>query len=121
MKNTNRWNTYITALNQYVTRTGTTRVPTTHIEQVEGGAVNLGAWVGYIRHRKRAGLLSPERQEQLDAIPGWFWDALRPGPVADARRDAEILELRAQGVSLQKIGDQFGLSRQRVHQIVKPR
>jgi DNA-directed RNA polymerase sigma subunit (sigma70/sigma32) len=29
------------------------------------------------------------------------------------------MALRSQGISLQRIGDMFGLSRQRVHQIVR--
>lgn len=120
MTNEARWTRYYTAILQYATRTGTARVPTNHTETIDGGAVvALGSWVGYIRQRQRAGLLSADRVEALNQIPGWFWEALRPGPPTDAQRDSEILSLRQQGVSLQEIGDRFGLSRQRVHQIVK--
>lgn len=120
MNNTERWNQYLAALNNYTARTGHARVPASHIEVMpDGTAVNLGAWVGYTRQRQRAGLLSSERVATLSAVPGWEWGPLRPGPAADTTRNAEIMNLRSQGVSLQRIGDEFGLSRQRVHQIVR--
>ena len=118
MTNEDRWNQYLSALNAYVAREGHARVPASHSERLDGTVVNLGAWVGYIRQRKRTGLLSQARVDMISAVPGWEWGPLRPGPTADAERNTEILTLRTQGVSLQRIGDQFGLSRQRVHQIV---
>ena len=118
MTNEERWSQYLSALNAYATREGHARVPASHVEHLDGSPVNLGAWVGYIRQRKRAGLLPQSRVAAIDAVPGWEWGPLRPGPTADAERNAQILTLRSQGVSLQRIGDEFGLSRQRVHQIV---
>jgi hypothetical protein len=117
-----RRETYLAALTQYQTRTGTTRVPTAHIEELaESGAVNLGGWVSYVKQRYRAGLITPDSElvQQLNQIDGWFWEAQKPGPTTDVVRNREILSLRDAGVSLQKIGDTFGLSRQRVHQIVQ--
>ena len=38
---------------------------------------------------------------------------------ARSKRDAEILAAHATGRSLQNIADSFGLTRQRVHQIVR--
>jgi len=114
-----RWNNYYTALTNYTTRTGNTRVPASHIEQTETGTINLGAWTSYIRQRYRAGRLPQDRIDALNAVPGWEWGPFRPGPFTDAARDSEIVTLRSNGVSLQKIGDKFGLSRQRIHQIVK--
>ncbi len=120
MDNTTRWNTYLDALTQFTSREGHARVPTGHIETLpNGAAINLGAWVGYVRQRKRAGLLSPDRVASLDTIPGWLWGPLRPGPVTDEQRNRRIAQMRSAGLSLQKIGDEFGLSRQRVHQIVR--
>ena len=119
MNNTDRWNNYIEAITTYDTRTGHARVPASYFEVLGNGTiVNLGAWVGYVRQRQRAGLMSAERKAQLDAVPGWTWGPLRPGPITDTERDNQIITLRSTGVSLQKIGDQYGLSRQRIHQIV---
>ena len=117
-KNQSRWDTYINALTQYVNRENTARVPSFHIEQTDGGAVNLGAWVSYVRARYRAGLLPTQRVDQLNMLVGWYWESTRPGPRTDEARNLEIKSLRAKGVSLQKIGDVYGISRQRVHQIV---
>lgn len=120
MKNQQKWNQYLTALDAYVQRTGHARVPASHVETIEDGTrINLGTWVGYVRQRERAGLLSAERASTLTSFPGWEWGPLSPGPSPDVARNTEILTLRSQGVSLQRIGDQFGLSRQRVHQIVR--
>lgn len=124
MNNDDRWNHYITALNTYTARTGHARVPATHTETLNAGSpdttdVRLGSWVAYVRQRYRSGLLSVDRANQLAGLPGWEWGPLRPGPSADHGRNMKIRTLRAEGVSLQKIGDEFGLSRQRVHQIVK--
>jgi hypothetical protein len=119
MTNNERWSRYIEALHNYATRTGNARVPASHIELTNDGTLNLGSWVAYVRQRYRAGLLSTDRANDLAAVPGWEWGPLQPGPAADHLRNAEILTMRAQGISLQKIGDQFGLTRQRIHQIVR--
>jgi hypothetical protein len=124
MTNNDRWTRYTTALTQYAQRTGHARVPATHTETLHPDSpaedrVKLGAWVAYVRQRYRAGLLTVQRAEELSSVPGWEWGPLRPGPSADHARNMRIRTLRAEGVSLQKIGDEFGLSRQRVHQIVR--
>ena len=120
MTNDERWTRCLEALIRYAERTGNARVPATHIETLSDGTpVKLGTWVTYVRQRYRAGLLSVARAQELADVPGWEWGPLRPGPRADAERNQEIRVLRTQGVSLQKIGDQFGLSRQRIHQILR--
>lgn len=110
---------YLEALNQFIAREGHARVPAAHQETLAGQEVPLGAWVGYTRQRYRRGCLSESRVAILTGLPGWQWGPLPPGPAADPARDRQILELRNQGISLQKIADQFNLSRQRVHQIVR--
>ena len=44
---------------------------------------------------------------------------LQPAPVVIDRRAVEIAELRATGSTLQSIADRYGISRQRVHQIIR--
>lgn len=117
MDNTTRWNMYTHALHQYATRENSTRVPTGHIETTENGAINLGYWYGYVRYRYRAGLLAEKRVQELSTLNGWSWEINVPGPETDKARNEEILALRNTGLSLRKIGDKFGLSRQRIHQI----
>jgi hypothetical protein len=120
MTNNERWEEHVAALSRYVARTGNARVQSTHVETTGGGGtINLGAWVTYVRQRYRAGHLSVERAQQLSAFEGWEWGPLQPGPAPDAIRNTEILALRSSGASLQKIGDRYGLSRQRIHQIVR--
>jgi hypothetical protein len=118
MSNT-KWQTRLQALRQYVTREGTTNIPDTHIEQTPNGPVALGSWANWIRYRGRNGKLTQPRHEEISEIPGWTWEPKRPGPKTEAGRDDQIKAMRNSGASLQEIGDHFGLSRQRIHQIVR--
>ena len=56
---------------------------------------------------------------QLETFPSWTWGPCKPGPLGDAERDGAMLLAREQGRSLQSIADEYGLSRQRVHQILE--
>lgn len=119
MDNTTRFNAYIKALQQFSTREGHCNVPAIHVETVDGKEITLGAWVGYVRQRRRKNQLSEERAAAIQAVSGWQWGPLKPGPATDSSRNTEILQMRAAGNSLRQIADKFDLSRQRVHQIVK--
>jgi len=121
MLNTNKWNTHIQALRTYVARTGTSRVPRNHVEVTEYGDVKLGAWVSYVRHRQRKGHLSPDQATELATLPNWAWGPLPAGRTSKPDRDRQIVERYGDGngASLQQIASEFGLTRQRVHQIVK--
>lgn len=94
-------------------------MPAIHIEIFEGKEIFLGAWVGYARQRKKKNQLSEKRIIELEELPGWNWGPLRPGPATDKNRNKNILDMRAAGKSLRQIADEFDLSRQRIHQIVK--
>ena len=119
MDNTTRFNAYIKALQQFSTREGHCNVPAVHVENVDGTDITLGAWVGYVRQRRRKNQLSDDRAAAIQAVSGWQWGPLKPGPATDSSRNSEILQMRAAGSSLRQIADKFDLSRQRVHQIVK--
>lgn len=120
MLNTNKWNTHLQALRTFVTRTGTAQVPRGHVEITEYGDVKLGAWVSYVRHRQRKGHLSVEQETELSSLPGWRWDKLRAGRTSHPERDREIVRrYTTDGTSLQALANEYGLTRQRVHQIVK--
>lgn len=118
MNNTDRFILYVTALVQYAAKHGAPDVPALHIEIVDGKEVRLGAWVGYVRQRQRNGKLAADRVNALNQIPGWQWGPLKPGPRTNNQRNSEIMSRRAAGESLQRIATDFGLSRQRIHQIV---
>lgn len=94
-------------------------MPAIHIEICEGKEICLGAWVGYIRQRNKKNQISSDRVAELNQISGWEWGPLKPGPATDKNRNQNILQMRAAGHSLRQIADEFELSRQRVHQIVK--
>lgn len=118
MDNNTRFEIYKKALIQYSTREGHCSVPAAHTEEIDGTDISIGAWVGYMRQRYRAGNLPKPRILELESIDGWKWGPLKPGPATNTKRNVLILQLRAQGKSLRQIADQFELSRQRVHQIV---
>lgn len=120
MLNTNKWNTHITALRNYVARTGSSRVPRNYVEVTETGPIKLGAWVSYVRHRQRKGHLTTEQTAELSSLPNWQWGPLRAGRTSNPERDRLIIERfnNGKGETLQKIATDFNLTRQRVHQIV---
>jgi hypothetical protein len=65
------WEESFLALQQYVARTQTARVPHSYCE----GERKLGMWVSDQRKAKRSGRLSPDRIARLEALPDWAWDA----------------------------------------------
>lgn len=119
MDNITRFSITVTAIQNFAAREGHCRVPAAHIEVVDGQAYPLGSWVGYLRQRRRKGQLSREKIAALEAIKDWQWGPLRPGPQTNSERNFKILEMHNGGKSLRTIADEFDLSRQRVHQIVK--
>jgi Mor family transcriptional regulator len=119
MDNNTRFQLYVRALRQFSERTGHSRVPAVYIEIVDGAEVNLGAWVGYIRQRRKKNQIAAEKVQILENLAGWAWGPLKPGPATNYHRNSEILQMRGQGMTLRQIADSYDLSRQRVHQIVK--
>ena len=119
MDNHTRFNQYHQALQQYIAREGDALVPATHIENKSNELITLGAWVGYMRQRNKNGKLTQSRWETLDNTPGWTWGPLKPGPTKKTVRNTNITQLREQGLSLSQIADEYNLSRQRIHQIIK--
>lgn len=121
MINLNKWHTHIAALRSYVARTGTARVPRNHVEKTdEHGEIKLGAWVSYVRHRQRKGHLTSEQATELSSLPNWQWGPLPAGRTGNPDRDRLIVERfdSGRGMTLQAIANEFGITRQRVHQIV---
>jgi len=106
------------ALDAFTAREGHALVPANHVETYGGEEINLGSWVSYLRTRYRQGQLAQDRIANLEAYSGWQWGPLRPGPKSDTVRDNHIKQMRSNGMSLREIGQEFGLSRQRIHQIV---
>lgn len=119
MDNTSKFNTYLEALSQFIKREGNSKVPAMHIEYLNEKSISLGAWVGYVRQRYRKTNLSIERIQKIETIDGWQWGPFQPGPATDSKRNEVIKQMRVDGRSLREIADEFDLSRQRVHQIVK--
>ena len=119
MDNTTKFNLYTEALEQYISKNGNSKIPAAHIEILNEKEISLGAWAGYIRQRFRKNQLPAARVTRLEQIEGWNWGPFQPGPATDSVRNESIREMRIQGLSLRQIADEFDLSRQRVHQIVK--
>jgi hypothetical protein len=112
-----RWDHNYAALQQYVAREGSARMSSGHREDFYGRTVSLGTWCSTQRQRRRDGFLPRGRAELLEQLPGWEWGPLRPGPVEQTERNEEVRRLRSEGMTLAVIGERFGITRQRVHQI----
>jgi hypothetical protein len=72
------WQERYALLKEFATREGHSRVPQKHVEQ----GIRLGVWVSVQRRDALAGVMSQERRERLEALPGWAWD----GRAAEAKR-----------------------------------
>lgn len=116
-----RWDHNFAALQQFVAREGTSRVPSGHRELFDGKSVALGTWCSTQRQRQKAGFLPPGRAAMLETLPKWEWGPFRPGPAERSERNDEIRRMRQAGVTLAEIGEKFGITRQRVHQIAPVR
>ena len=119
MRTSDKWSRNIKALEIFVNTNGHAKVPAVTRVSVDGNEVSLGSWVSYLRVKYRAGTLSMEKHAQLENFPGWSWGPCKPGPLGDTQRDEAMLSARKAGRSLQSIADEYGLSRQRVHQIIR--
>ncbi|MDO9227910.1 MAG: Helicase associated domain protein [Pseudomonadota bacterium] len=65
------WDEWFGMLLAFIEREGDCRVPNNY--QTSDG-YRLGAWANNQRVRK--GLMSAQRRERLEAVPGWLWDIL---------------------------------------------
>lgn len=123
MNHHERWKKHYTALVQYCERYGDAMPPSGHIEFLpDGEEINLGNWVSYMRTRYKQGALADERVVLLECLTSWQWGPVRPGPKSKdevLERNNDIGRLHESGMSLASIAKRYGLSRQRVHQIVK--
>lgn len=114
-----RFHQRLDALRAYANEHGHSSPPLAHIQPSPHGPIALGRWVAYLRASHRKGLLPPDRQAPLETLPGWTWEPRRPGPQPNLDRNTAVRDMRNQGASLDHIAEQFGLSKQRVHQLVK--
>ena len=118
-----RWKKHYDALLVYTERYGDALVPSGHVEFVSSGEeINLGNWVSYMRTRYRQNALSNERICLLEDVPTWQWGPVRPGPKSRdivLERNETIRGRHNRGESLSLIAKDYGLSRQRIHQIVR--
>lgn len=117
--NIKKFDIHFQALEQFISREGHSKIPAAHVEKFQEKEISLGAWAGYIRQRYRNGLLSGERIQKFNSLPNWQWGPFQPGPSTDIQRNEQIKKMRQDGLSLREIADEFNLSRQRVHQIVR--
>lgn len=118
-KYSRRFDDNIEALRAYAAAHGTCAVPHTFRHRFpDGSSILLGRWITYLRGRRALDALSADRIAALEAIPGWSWEPRTPGPKGEVARNREIRTLRAAGATLGSLAETYGLSRQRIHQIV---
>lgn len=114
-----KWTRNIKALKMFVDEHGHARVPSATRMMVDGVPISIGSWISYLRVKNKMGTLKLEKKEFLERFPSWSWGPCKPGPLGDAARDRDMFNARTSGRSLQSIADEYGLSRQRVHQILE--
>ncbi|MFN7317960.1 MAG: helicase associated domain-containing protein [bacterium] len=115
-----KWARNVTALKDFVENHGHANVPSAFsVSAADGKEVFLGPWVSKIRSQYRSGKILPHRARELEDIPGWHWEASRPGPRVSAGRDAQIAERYEAGETTRQIADALSLTTQRVNQILR--
>lgn len=119
MNTSEKWARNIKALEIFVEEHGHSRVPSATRVVVDGVPVSIGSWISYLRVKNKMGTLKSEKKDFLERFPSWSWGPCKPGPLGDVARDRDMLNARTSGRSLQSIADEYGLSRQRVHQILE--
>jgi len=70
---TTKWDLAYQRLLRFAKQNGHASVPADY----EDRGFNLGHWVGNQRSDYAKGKVPPERQKQLEAVPGWRWPASR--------------------------------------------
>ena len=68
---TEQWEEVFEQLQSYVEKHGKARVPYNY---VTADGLNLGRWINTQRQNQSKNLLSLDRIERLEALPGWSWD-----------------------------------------------
>lgn len=66
-----RWEEGFSRLQEYLQHHGDARVPVSYV--VDG--YRLGEWVHQQRKNYKNGILDADRQQRLQELPGWTWDA----------------------------------------------
>ncbi len=112
MKNT--FATLTEAFVKFKQENGSGYVPVSATIQHNGATLKIGTWAANVRYRAKQGTLSPQNKATLDGL-GFQWEAASRGNTA---RVAEMRADREAGLSLQKIGEKHGITRQRVFQIL---
>ena len=114
---------HLRAMQQFQIRESHCRIPSGHVELYGGTELRLGAWAANLRNRYRNDGLRPEQIQNLELFPGWDWSLQARGRrrrtgAQRKTRDQLILDARRTGRSMHQIGEDFGLTRQRISQIV---
>lgn len=110
-----RYQRKFAVLQQYVASNGTDHLPRSLV--VDG--VEIGKWVAYLKSRYPTGRLPLNWVSDLEGLRGWSWKAKPRGPRPRAERNAEVFVRRGSGSTLEQIAREFGISKQRVHQILQ--
>lgn len=66
------WEEGFEQLERHVKEHGTARVPASHVTD---DGYKLGGWISHQRKAYKKGALSLERQQRLESLKGWTWDA----------------------------------------------
>ncbi len=111
-----QFNARLEQLRTYVATHGHANPPISYLDQHTGFA--LGKWVSSVRYSYRNNALSNAQAAALETVPAWHWEKRLRGRPAKAERNQQIYSMHAEGVMVSVLAERFGITTQRVHQIL---
>jgi len=116
-----KWKINLAALQEYIRLNGAADPPRSAVVELPAvGVVRVGEWVRLVRRRGRDGMLSVGERGSVERLTGWSWESPRPvGGIALVDRNAEMVRRVDAGESLASVASNYGVTRQRVHTIVR--
>lgn len=112
-----RFDEHLACLRRYVAQNGHTNPPILYVDEVTG--LPLGRWVATARYGYRNGRLRTKYIQELENLSGWHWERRRRGRPQLTDRNQQIRSLHEQGVSNTVLAEKYGVTTQRIHQIIK--
>jgi len=112
-----RFDEHLACLRRYAAQNGHTNPPIVYVDESTG--LPLGRWVATARYAYRSKGLRTGYIQDLETVPGWHWERRLRGRPQLTERNQQIRSLHDQGASITVLAEKYGVTTQRIHQVIK--